>query len=147
MLYTKYLKTMKQCPFCNLNKEEILKENKLAILTLAKAPYTKDHLLVLPKKHVRKINKLSKKQKDSIEELIYYGLKKLHKKYKNVTVLYREENRKDVGKSINHLHYHIIPSMKIGAYTINFNKRKIYSEKNYIKKINLFKKDLIKTHR
>ena len=59
MLYTKYLKTMRICPFCNLTKEEKLKQNKNAILTIAKAPYTKDHLLVVPKKHVIKFNSLT----------------------------------------------------------------------------------------
>ena len=83
-----------------------------------KSPYTKDHLLVVPKKHVLKLNKLSKKQKDGIEGLIYYGMKILHKKYKNVTVLYKEGNKKEVGKSINHVHYHLVPNMKIGALNI-----------------------------
>ena len=97
MLYTKYLKTLKTCPFCNLTKDEILRQNKYAILTLAKAPYTKDHLLVVPKKHVVKFNSLTQEQKDAVERLVCYGLKKLHKKHKNVTVLYREGNKDEVG--------------------------------------------------
>jgi len=142
MLYTKYLKTLHHCPFCDLNKNEIIKQNKYAILTLAKAPYTKDHLLVVPKKHVLKLNKLSKKQKQALEKLIYYAMKKLHKKYKNVTILYREGNKKEVGKSINHVHYHLIPNMQIGSKDINWRKRKIYSEEDYVKNIKELKKGL-----
>jgi len=44
-------------------KDEIIRQNKYAILTLAKAPYTKNHLLVVPKKHVLKLNSLSEKEK------------------------------------------------------------------------------------
>lgn len=142
MLYTKYLKTLKKCPFCELNKNEILKQNKFAILTLAKAPYTKDHLLVLPKKHVFKLNDLTKQEKDTLEALEYYALKKLHKKHKNVSVLYREGNKKQVGKSIDHLHIHIIPNMQIGSRDINWKKRRVYSEKEYVKKIKELKKRL-----
>jgi|TARA_B100001971_G_C18233394_1_gene565414 diadenosine tetraphosphate (Ap4A) HIT family hydrolase len=142
MLYEKYLKKKHPCPFCNLTKEEILKQNKCAILTLAKAPYTKDHLLVVPKKHYLKFNAMTKAEKDCVDKLVSYALKKLHKKHKNITVLYREGDLKQVGKSIPHLHYHIIPNMVIGAYDINWKKRKIYSEEKYIKEIKKLKKRL-----
>jgi len=142
MLYKSYLKKLKECPFCSLKKEEILKENKNAYLILAQAPYTKSHLLVVPKKHALKLNLLSRKQKDDIEKLIYYGLKKLHKKYNNVSIVYREGNKREVGKSIDHIHYHLIPNMKIGVCDIDGNKRKIYSDQDFIKKIKELKKSL-----
>lgn len=142
ILYKSYLKKLKKCPFCDLKKEETLRENKDAILIFAQAPYTKDHLLVIPKKHVLKLNLLSKKQKENIEKIIYYGLKKLHRKYDNVSILYREGKKKDVGKSIDHIHYHLIPNLKIGACNINGNKRKIYSDKEYTKKVKEIKKRL-----
>ena len=143
MLYSKYLKKNHCCPFCHLNEQEIIRQNRYAILTLARAPYTNDHLLVVPKKHVLKLNKLSKKQKDAIESLTYYGMKKLHKKYKNVTLLYREGNKKEVGKSVNHSHYHLIPNLQIGAISqTGPDKRKFWNEEEYTKKINLFKKSL-----
>lgn len=142
MLYQNYLKKLKVCPFCHLIEEDIIKQNNSAVLTLSKAPYTQDHLLVIPKKHYLKLESLSKKQKEDIEKLIYYAMKKLHKKYKNVTILYREGNKKEVGKSINHLHYHLIPNMKIGKHDINWKERKIFSECEYIEKIKELKKDL-----
>ena len=141
MLYERFLKKNHSCPFCNLTKNEIIKQNKFAVLTLARAPYTKDHLLITPKKHILKINKLSKKQKIAIENLIYYGMKKLHKKYKNVTLLYREGNKKQVGKSINHMHYHLIPNLQIGAQEKFWKNRKIWNEEEYLNKIKNFKKE------
>ncbi len=142
MLYQNYLKTLKKCPFCNLEKNKILKQNKFAILTLAKAPYTKDHLLVFPKKHHLTLNSLTKQEKQALEALEYYALKKLHKKHKNVSMLYREGNKKQVGKSIDHLHVHLIPNMQIGSRDINWRKRKVYSEKEYVKKIKNLKNRL-----
>ena len=140
MQYNKYLKKNHSCPFCHLISGEIIKQNKFAVLTLARAPYIKDHLLIIPKKHVLKLKSLSQKQKDAMESLIYYGMKKLHKKYKNVTLLYREGNKKEVGKSINHMHYHLIPNLQIGAVHKNINKRDFYSEDKYLKKVKEFKK-------
>jgi len=68
-------------------------------------------------------------------------MKKLHKKHKNVTILYREGNKKEVGKSVNHIHYHLIPDMQIGAIDQHkINKREFFSEEQYIKKIQGFKK-------
>jgi len=140
MLYDIFLKKPRPCPFCNLTKDEILKSNKSAILTLARAPYTKDHLLVTPKKHHLTIKSLSKKEKEDIEKLILYGLKKVHNKHKNVSILYREGNKKEIGKSVNHLHVHIIPKLQIGAGKLS--KRKIFSEKEYVEKIKKIKKHL-----
>ena len=140
MLYQNYLKKLKKCAFCNLKKREILKSNKYAILILAKAPYSKDHLLVMPKKHHLTIRSLNINGKRDIEKLTFYGLKKLHKKHKNVSILYREGNKKEIGKSVNHLHIHLIPEIKIGSKNIKNEKRKVFSKKNYIKKIDEFKK-------
>jgi ATP adenylyltransferase len=143
MLYKIFVRKMhksKSCPFCVLTKEQIIKSNKFTNLILAKAPYSKDHLLIVPKRHVLKLNKLSKKEKEDLEKLIYWGFKKLHKKYKNVTMLYREGEKKQVGKSIDHVHVHLIPKMQIGAKKIDGNKRKIMSEKEYIKKTKEIKK-------
>ncbi len=139
MLYEKYLEKLKVCPFCSIKKNEVLKQNKNAILILAKAPYTKDHLLVVSRKHALKLKDLTKQQKEDIEKLINYGMKLLNKKYNNVTILYREGNKKQAGKSIDHMHYHLIPKMKIGSININWKKRKIYSDKDYAKKIKEFK--------
>ena len=142
MLYKKYLKGKHPCPFCCLTKEEVLRQNKYAILTLAKAPYTKNHLLVVPKKHHVNFNSMTRAEKDAVEDLVSYALRKLHKKYRNATVLYREGDLKKSGKSIPHLHYHIIPNMVIGAYDINMRRRRIYSEKEYVREIKKLKKRL-----
>ena len=135
MFYEDYLKKMDSCPFCNLEEKEVLKENESASLILAKAPYTKDHLLVIPKKHALSLEHYSEKEKEDIDKLINFARKSIRKKYHNVSILYREGDKKIVGKSIDHIHTHIIPNMMIGAVDINAHKRKILSEENYLKLI------------
>ena len=146
MLYEKYLKKggAKDCPFCNIKQSEVLKENTNAILTLAKAPYTTDHLLVIPKKHALTLEKLDQKQYKDTEKLMFYAIKKLHNKYKNVSMLYRQGDQKESGKSIDHLHIHIIPKLKIGAYNINMKDRTLMSEASYNNKIKKLKSELKK---
>ena len=134
MLYQDYLKKLKECPFCKVEKKEILKQNSFAYAILAKAPYTEDHLLIIPKKHAVSLSDIEFKEKIGIEKLMFDILKKIHKKYKNVSVLYREGNKFQIGKSIDHIHFHIIPNMQIGAYDIEFKDRKILNEEDYLKK-------------
>lgn len=133
MLYKTYLKNLKGCPFCKLEKEEILRSNKYANLIVARAPYTKNHLLIVPKRHIFSMTELKGEEKKYVEKLLFYSLKKLHKKYKNVSVLFREGNKKEVGKSINHLHIHLIPNLRIGPYDISLNKRRAFDEEEYCK--------------
>ena len=140
--YEKYLKKLKICPFCHLRKEEIIKQNKFVVLTLAKAPYIKNHLLVIPKRHVLTFGSLKKREKLAMLKMIAYGMKKLKKKERNINVLYREGNKKIIRKSINHMHVHIIPNMPIGMQNKKWNKKQIYSDKEYVKKIKELKKRL-----
>ena len=134
-MYADFLKTMVKCPFCNLKKEEIIKQNKFARVVLAKAPYHKDHLLVVPKRHVLKISQLNKNELEAISSLVFWAGKKLEKKHHNLSILYREGNKKEVGKSIDHFHVNLIPDEKIGSIKINRQGRKFLSEKEYLKRI------------
>ncbi|MAG02839.1 hypothetical protein CMI42_05875 [Candidatus Pacearchaeota archaeon] len=139
MLYNRYLKNKKECPFCSLKKEEIIRKNNSAFLILAQAPYTKDHLLAIPKRHVTKLNKLTKKEKEDVEKLIYYGIKRLHKKYDDASMIYREGRKEKIGKSIDHMHYHLIPKIRITTEK-NIRNRKMLSDKEYLRKTKDFKK-------
>lgn len=137
MKYKDYLKKNNVCPFCDLKKGEIVRGNKHAILTLAQAPYCRDHLIVTCRKHHMRLNLMSRDEKECVDKLIYYGMRKLHSKYKNVTVLYREGNLKEVGKSVEHLHYHLIPEMKVGAFGVH--DRDMVSDKGFAGMIGKFK--------
>lgn len=131
------------CPFCNLKSKEIVRKNKHAILFLNRGPYCKDHLLVSPRRHLSEISKMSKSEKEDVEKLIYYGMKILHKKYENISILYREGTVK-IGRTIEHLHYHLIPELMIITEKGRLGKdRKFFSSKEYVKKTGEFKEKFV----
>src|SRR6185503_2965822 len=112
MKYIDYLKTLTQCPFCQDIQTRKLIENDEAFLTYAIAPYHKYHLLVIPKRHVESIKDLTQSENISISSLIAVAIKTLDKMgHSDCSVLCRDARA--LGKSVNHLHYNIIPGGQI----------------------------------
>lgn len=112
MKYKDYLKTLTHCPFCVLEPRRIIKENENAFLTYSLAPYHHDHLLVAPKHHIEHLLDLSDAAVRDMNMLQKEGLKILNKLgHRNVSFLMREGDGS--GKSVAHLHYHIIPNIQI----------------------------------
>ena len=136
MLYKDFLKTIKTCPFCK-NEDRWIKETKTAFLTYSLAPYAKHHLLVIPKRHVTSFTNLKPVEEKDIDMLIMAGMKLLHKlKHKNISILTRDGDHSE--KSVEHLHYHLIPNHRIGDIDARGNKRRVMSEKEVQKIIKDF---------
>ena len=133
MKYNDYLKTIVECPFCSIVPEEILKKNKFAKVILAKAPYNKDHLLVIPNSHKTKISELNSNEKKAIFELVLWAQMQLEKYHNNISILYREGNKEKIGKSVDHMHVNLIPNSQIGSVSINAKDRSILNEERYLK--------------
>ena len=115
MIYQKFLeiiKKKKECPFCEINKKFIIKENKTAYLTLARAPYTKNHLLVIPKRHITQFHELKKREKSDLLDLMIYSLDRIRKKYPAIETIYKEGEIISAHKTIPHSHIHLIPMKK-----------------------------------
>ena len=95
------------CPFCEGHQKEILKKGG-AFLTYSLAPYHPDHLLIVPSRHVEYLHEISDEEMRDIDALQKEGIKILNKLgHTNISVLVREGE--NIGKTIAHLHYHIIP--------------------------------------
>jgi diadenosine tetraphosphate (Ap4A) HIT family hydrolase len=125
MLYKKFLKLRRPCPFCNGRQRTFL-DRKTAYLTYALAPYSKYHLLVVPKRHVTALVELTSQEEKDIAELVKVAIKTLHElKVRNITSLVRDSTR---DKSIAHLHYHVIPNHRIGDKDSNHKARRILSD-------------------
>jgi diadenosine tetraphosphate (Ap4A) HIT family hydrolase len=127
MLYTEYMKTLGVCPFCRTD-DRLIKDNEYAFLTYSLAPYSEHHLLVSPKRHVESFLDLTEGEFRDIEELLRNGAKLLqllgHTDY---SILVR--NGDDSGKSVRHLHYHIVPHVHIGDLDHNGEERRILTER------------------
>jgi len=141
MLYKNFLKTEKSCPFCGRINCRTITEKKNAFMTYAIAPYSRDHLLVVPKRHASSFLGLKKKEGEDIELLLRRGIELLHKLgHKDASVLVRDGS--SVGaRSIEHVHFHIIPDHRIGDLDKDGNKRRVLSEreiKQLIDRIRIF---------
>ncbi len=127
MLYRKYVEDLKKCPFCDDVEERILAENEGAFLTYAKAPYHKYHLLVLPKRHVESIKDLTWDEDVCIMALIVAAIKTLDRYgHNDCGILARDAKSK--GKSIKHLHYHIIPGGQMADISVVANERDLLTK-------------------
>ena len=137
MKYLTYLKNLKVCPFCEDIKGKILLENDGAYLTYSLAPYHKYHLLVIPKRHVENLAELTWEEHVCLTALFVTGVKTLGKLgHNDCTLLTRDSG--SLGKSIKHLHGHIIPGGFIQDTSLNTAVRKILStdeEKNLKKEL------------
>lgn len=134
MLYADYLKTLNRCPFCDEEHfaGQLVAENKSSALIVSLAPYHKHHLLIIPKRHLEKILEINEEEMLDIISLQKIGIKILYGLgYENMSVLVREGE--NIGKSVRHLHYHIIPNIMIGAENIaGGDDRKISTEEEIL---------------
>ena len=150
MLYTDYLKKIKKdgisCPFCSDVTIRIIEKNEYAFLTYAIAPYHKHHLLVIPFRHTKSFLNLTKQEVHCIDELLKKAITLLHKLgYKNCSILMRDNDTKN--KSIDHLHYNIVPNVQLGDLDHDSNARKIMTDneiKLLLKNINKHKTSINK---
>lgn len=125
MLYTEFLTQSKEdaCHFCN-PRDRKFTENADAYLTYGIAPYHKHHLLVIPKRHVQSFMELTKEEAEQIWNTIRKGAAVLLALgYESYTVIVREG--KGANKSVEHLHYHIIPESHIGDLDHEGKKRSV----------------------
>lgn len=113
MQYKDYIQNRSGCPFCATADRKLVRDAH-AYLTYAVAPYHKHHLLVIPERHVESITELTPEEELSVSELQKTALGILTKLgYQSSTLLVREG--KNSGKSVAHIHFHIVPDVVIGT--------------------------------
>ena len=116
MEYSEYRSQLTSCPFCN--DTQILWEDNNFYVTLARAPYIKDHILIIPKKHVIFLNELTQEEQHQLWDIVNKRNNILLKHYNGTSILLRDSHENGTsGKSIGHLHAHIVPDCWIGALT------------------------------
>jgi len=86
----KKLEKTHTCPFCHEKKEHMLQEGKYFFVIPARAPYIKHHILIVPKRHVNLLMTLTHAELLEMHKLVDIRAKKLHKKYKDVSLLLRD---------------------------------------------------------
>lgn len=116
MKYDDYLlKVLKnECPFCDIKKEYIVEKWKHFSVILARAPYAKDHLLIVPNRHLVHLREITSEEWKSLIGMIEKWTKNLEKIHKEINILLRDWVANwVVWKSIDHLHIHLIPDHQV----------------------------------
>ncbi len=125
MEYRTFLQQSQGCPFCEgdyLDKNAIIITNHRAMVTVAKAPYVVDQLLVIPKRHVETISEMRVLESfDCLKLIRWAGRRLLQKGHAGYTLLLREGS--GVGKSIPHVHIHLIPSESIDLKNSHLDRK------------------------
>ena len=118
------------CVFCNLDKNQILFENELALAFFDGMPVSKGHTLIIPKRHSRNYFELTKEEILAIFELSQKVKKYLDKQYHpdgyNVGFNVDEAG----GQSVMHAHMHVIPRYKGDAPNPRGGIRKVVKIKD-----------------
>lgn len=126
-------------PFLHIKKDEIIYEWKYFFIIPARAPYTINHLLIIPKRKVYILKELDNNELLEMHNLIDTRANKLHTIHDSVNLLLRDGLVWwKTNKSVNHLHFHLIPDCEISAKTLE-EKRKFLDDIDYIKLTNKIK--------
>lgn len=128
MIYKEFIKTNRECPFCEPNRlDKVIKKNEYAFMTYAIAPYHKHHLLVLPYRHIAIFDDLKNEETVAIDKLLKLGVKMFRALgYNDYTILVRNGDK--TSKTVDHLHYHIVPNVKIGDLEHDNANRNVMSK-------------------
>jgi diadenosine tetraphosphate (Ap4A) HIT family hydrolase len=128
--------------FVILKKNILLKKGKHFTVLLARAPYTPDHLLIVPNRHLVRLWEITMEEWWTLVPLIEKWTKNLEKIHKEVNILLRDGVANGViWKSIDHLHFHLAPDCLIYSWSWGWN-RKIYSDYALAKEVKDLKKRL-----
>ncbi len=120
-------------PFLHIDQKNIIDETNNFFVIPARSPYTKDHLLVIPKKRANLLKELTQKEQMELFIVLEDRTEKLHTKHKSVNLLLRDGlvGWKS-GKSVNHLHFHLIPDLEIGSKKVLSDSSRIwYDDDDY----------------
>ena len=100
------------CIFCNLDKNQILFENELALAFFDAMPVSKGHTLIIPKRHSENYFELTKEEIAAMFDLSQKVKEYLDKEYHpdgyNIGFNVKEAG----GQSVMHTHMHVIPRYK-----------------------------------
>lgn len=112
--YEKVLEVVAQigkCVFCDLKEKYLVREKDGVVLTVALYPYIDGHLLIIPRRHFTSIKELKPEEWQTIMSLFQEGARILKEKLgvNNVWFLIREGEGIKVGKTVEHLHFHLMP--------------------------------------
>jgi len=121
---------MDNCLFCDRNnfQKEIIIENKLFYAKWDGHPISNGHALIFPKKHIKSFFEL---KQGEITELLKKTKKIIDSKYSPDAYNIGINDGVEAGRTIHHLHIHIIPRYKDNVENPRGGVRHIITGKGY----------------
>jgi diadenosine tetraphosphate (Ap4A) HIT family hydrolase len=120
-----------KCRFCQIiasdNKNIILQNSEFVALSDA-APACKGHTIIIPKKHIVSFFDLKSDEVGKMYEFILNVKKILNKKYKPAGYNIGVNEGRAAGRSIDHLHIHIMPRYLGDANIVRGGIRNIFNK-------------------
>ena len=107
------LSSIKECLFCNKNKQKIIYSNNFFFIVRDSYPVTKYHTLIIPHRHVSNFFDLNDNEFKNLSNVLKkqrLSLLDLDKKITGFNVGVNAGS--DAGQSIMHCHIHLIPRRK-----------------------------------
>ena len=52
-----------ECPFCDVKKEYVIEKSEYFTVLLARAPYVRDHILMVPNRHLVRLSEITPKER------------------------------------------------------------------------------------
>ena len=98
------------CLFCNTKESGVAHENDFAYASFDSYPVSKDHCLIIPKRHIKDYFELSKEELIACDKLVKIVKDKIISEDQSVKGFNFGTNIGKVsGQSIFHCHFHLIP--------------------------------------
>lgn len=98
------------CLFCSPEKSRVIAENRLAYVIKDNHPVTKEHCLIIPKRHFASYLEIKQPELNSVQQLIQQGSLEAMNADKSISGFNIGVNQGVVaGQTIMHCHIHLIP--------------------------------------
>ncbi len=124
------------CLFCNIKESGVAHENDFAYASFDSYPVSKDHCLIIPKRHIKDYFELSKEELIACDKLVKIVKDEITNKDQSVKGFNLGTNIGKVsGQSILHCHFHLIPRREGDVENPQGGVRSVIpSKQHYIRK-------------
>ena len=124
------------CLFCNIKESGVAHENDFAYASFDSYPVSKDHCLIIPKRHIKDYFELSKEELIACDKLVKIVKDEITNKDQSIKGFNLGTNIGKVsGQSILHCHFHLIPRREGDVENPQGGVRSVIpSKQHYIRK-------------
>lgn len=108
--YDRVVSSLDKCVFCDLKGKYIIAEEGGVVLSVNLFPYLDGHLLIIPRRHIERFAEITSNEWTATGRFIKLGVDLLKQGFgvDDSNIMYREGGIGS-GKSLGHLHFHIMP--------------------------------------